>query len=42
MDEFVGPIAYIVPGQMFAQYLALERGLNPDSPRSLAKVTRTR
>jgi glutamine---fructose-6-phosphate transaminase (isomerizing) len=41
-DELVAPIAYIVPGQLFAHYLALERGLNPDTPRSLAKVTRTR
>jgi glucosamine--fructose-6-phosphate aminotransferase (isomerizing) len=40
--ELLSPIAYIVPGQLFAQYLALERGLDPDQPRSLSKVTRTR
>jgi glucosamine--fructose-6-phosphate aminotransferase (isomerizing) len=41
-DELLAPIPYIVPGQLFAHYLALERGLNPDTPRSLSKVTRTR
>jgi len=40
--ELLSPIAYIAPGQLFAQYLALERGLDPDHPRSLSKVTRTR
>ncbi|HEY2592958.1 MAG TPA: hypothetical protein VGK33_03560 [Chloroflexota bacterium] len=40
--ELLAPIAYIVPGQLFAQYLAVERGLDPDRPRSLSKVTRTR
>jgi glucosamine--fructose-6-phosphate aminotransferase (isomerizing) len=40
--ELLSPIAYIGPGQLFAQYLALERGLDPDRPRSLTKVTRTR
>ena len=41
IDEFVAPIPYIVPGQMFAALLAEAKGLNPDSPRSLSKVTRT-
>jgi glucosamine--fructose-6-phosphate aminotransferase (isomerizing) len=40
--ELLSPIAYIAPGQLFAQYLALERGLDPDRPRGLTKVTRTR
>jgi glucosamine--fructose-6-phosphate aminotransferase (isomerizing) len=35
------PIPYIVPGQMFAAFLAEEKGLNPDQPRTLTKVTRT-
>ncbi|HLH61655.1 MAG TPA: SIS domain-containing protein [Ktedonobacteraceae bacterium] len=39
--ELLAPIAYIVPGQLFAQYVALVKGLNPDRPRGLAKVTRT-
>lgn len=41
VDELLAPIPYIVPGQLFAQYLALRKGLNPDQPRSLSKVTRT-
>jgi glucosamine--fructose-6-phosphate aminotransferase (isomerizing) len=40
--ELLSPIAYIAPGQLFAQYLALQRGLDPDHPRGLTKVTRTR
>src|ERR1700741_4201866 len=39
--EFLAPIPYIVPGQLFAALLAEAKGLNPDSPRSLSKVTRT-
>lgn len=40
--ELLAPIPYIIPGQLFAQYLALSKGLNPDQPRSLTKITRTR
>ncbi len=41
IDEFVAPIPYIVPGQLFAALLADAKGLDPDQPRSLSKVTRT-
>jgi glucosamine--fructose-6-phosphate aminotransferase (isomerizing) len=41
IDEFVAPIPHIVPGQLFAALLAEAKGLNPDAPRSLSKVTRT-
>jgi glucosamine--fructose-6-phosphate aminotransferase (isomerizing) len=41
IDEFLAPIPYIIPGQLFAALLAEAKGLEPDSPRSLAKVTRT-
>ncbi len=41
IDEFVAPIPYIIPGQLFAALLADAKGLNPDQPRSLSKVTRT-
>lgn len=41
IDEFLAPIPYIIPGQLFAAMLAEAKGLNPDSPRSLSKVTRT-
>ena len=41
IDEFLAPIPYIIPGQLFAAMLAEAKGLDPDSPRSLSKVTRT-
>ncbi len=41
IDEFLAPIPYIIPAQLFAALLAEAKGLNPDTPRSLAKVTRT-
>jgi glucosamine--fructose-6-phosphate aminotransferase (isomerizing) len=40
--ELLAPFPYIIPGQLFAHYLALYKGLNPDQPRSLTKITRTR
>lgn len=40
--ELLAPLPYIIPGQLFAHYLALAKGLNPDQPRSLTKITRTR
>jgi len=39
--EFLAPIPYIIPGQLFAALLAEAKGLDPDTPRSLSKVTRT-
>ena len=41
IDEFVAPIPYIIPAQLFAALLAEAKGLDPDQPRSLSKVTRT-
>jgi glutamine---fructose-6-phosphate transaminase (isomerizing) len=41
IDEFLAPIPYIIPAQLFAALLAEAKGLNPDEPRSLSKVTRT-
>jgi glucosamine--fructose-6-phosphate aminotransferase (isomerizing) len=35
------PIPYIVPTQLFAANLASIKGINPDSPRALTKITRT-
>jgi len=31
------PIPYIIPLQLFAYYMAVEKGLDPDKPRNLAK-----
>ena len=39
--EIYSPIPYIIPAQIFAALLAVEKGLNPDQPRGLTKVTRT-
>ena len=39
--ELYTPIPYIIPAQLFAASLAEEKGLNPDQPRALTKVTRT-
>ena len=41
VDEMYSPFTHIVAGQLFAHYLALARGLDPDRPRRLRKVTRT-
>ncbi len=41
IDELYTPIPYIIPGQMFAALLAASKGLNPDVPRQLSKVTKT-
>ncbi|MGZ8846427.1 MAG: SIS domain-containing protein [Pyrinomonadaceae bacterium] len=41
IDEFLAPIPYIIPAQFFAALLAEAKGLDPDKPRSLSKVTRT-
>lgn len=41
MDEVLSPIPFIVPAQLFAALLSAEKGLNPDAPRSLSKVTKT-
>ncbi len=42
LPEWLSPMPYVVPGQLFALYLALTRGYNPDQPRGLSKVTVTR
>jgi glucosamine--fructose-6-phosphate aminotransferase (isomerizing) len=41
LREMVSVIPYIVPAQLFAACLAEEKGLDPDRPRALSKVTRT-
>lgn len=41
VDEFLTPIPFIVPAQLFAAYLSAAKGLDADTPRSLSKVTKT-
>jgi glutamine---fructose-6-phosphate transaminase (isomerizing) len=40
--EWLAPIATVVAGQLHALHLTRARGLDPDAPRSISKVTRTR
>jgi len=37
VHELLSPIIYVLPFQLLAYYLAIERGLDPDKPRNLAK-----
>jgi glucosamine--fructose-6-phosphate aminotransferase (isomerizing) len=41
IPEWLSPLAAILPGQQLALHLALARGLDPDQPRGLNKVTKT-
>ncbi|MBC7228508.1 MAG: SIS domain-containing protein [Thermoflexales bacterium] len=41
IPEWLSPMVAVVPGQLFALGLTQARGLNPDQPRGLQKVTRT-
>ena len=41
ISELYTPIPYIIPAQIFAACLASQKGLNPDRPRTITKVTRT-
>jgi glucosamine--fructose-6-phosphate aminotransferase (isomerizing) len=37
VPEVLSPILYAIPLQLFAYYMAVEKGLDPDMPRNLAK-----
>ncbi|HEX9412528.1 MAG TPA: SIS domain-containing protein [Ktedonobacterales bacterium] len=41
IPEWLSPIHAIIPGQALALHLAVSKGLNPDLPPGLQKVTRT-
>ena len=41
ISEWLTPILCVVPGQMFARKLAIEKRFNPDHPERLTKVTET-
>ena len=37
IPDVLSPISFVIPLQLFAYYMALERGHDPDMPRNLAK-----
>lgn len=41
LPEAVAPLGLIVPAQLIVETLARRRGLDPDAPRGLSKVTQT-
>ena len=41
LGEMFTPIPYVIPAQLFAASLAAQKGLNPDQPRTLNKITQT-
>jgi len=41
LSELYTPIPYIIPAQIFAACLAGQKGIDPDRPRTLTKITRT-
>jgi glutamine---fructose-6-phosphate transaminase (isomerizing) len=42
LPEWLSPLVAVLPGQLFALNLAEARGLDPDKPEGLRKVTETR
>jgi len=41
IDEFLSPIPFVIPAQIFVALLSEAKGLDPDTPRSLSKITKT-
>jgi glucosamine--fructose-6-phosphate aminotransferase (isomerizing) len=41
LPEHLAPIALVVPGQLLVEALARSKGIDPDAPRGLLKVTQT-
>ena len=42
IPPWLAPIVEILPAQLYAYHLTVARGLNPEHPRSISKVTETR
>jgi glucosamine--fructose-6-phosphate aminotransferase (isomerizing) len=36
-DDSLTPVLSVIPAQLFAYYCSVQRGLDPDKPRNLAK-----
>jgi len=41
IPQWLTPLISIIPGQLYAYYVTLARGLDPDRPRTISKVTET-
>ncbi len=41
LPEVATPISYIIPGQLFTCFLSQAKGLDPDRPKYLKKITQT-
>ncbi len=37
INEIISPITYVIPLQLLAYYISIERGIDPDKPKNLAK-----
>ena len=37
VKELIAPLVYVVPLQLIAYYITIEKGFNPDKPKNLAK-----
>jgi len=42
LPEALTPLVYVIPGQLLAEAVSRRRGLDPDAPLGLTKVTLTR
>ncbi len=42
IPEWLSPLVTIVPAQLFSYHLTVVKGYDPDTPRGLTKITRTR
>jgi glutamine---fructose-6-phosphate transaminase (isomerizing) len=41
LPDSLTPLAFVIPGQLLAEAVARRRGLDPDAPPGLTKITRT-
>jgi glucosamine--fructose-6-phosphate aminotransferase (isomerizing) len=41
IPDWVSPIVSVIPGQLFVYHLTIAKGLDPNAPRGLSKVTET-
>ena len=41
IPAWLSPVIEIIPGQLYAYHLTVARGLDPDRPRTISKVTET-